>query len=203
MESGKKSSINNLTKTDQELWFSIQTQDCQSSFALLFDRYWSLLFRTAFSYLKDKEQSEEITHDIFFNIWNKRHQLQITSFPAYLHASARYHVYKYIRNKEKSRLQFTDDLSAISHDTNYNIAIDKLESEELDITLRNILSKLPKRCQEIFIMSRFENLKNEEIAEKLQISQRTVENQITIALRHIREHLHKAIIALLVLLNHL
>ena len=203
MQSGKKSSINSITRTDQELWFAIQTEDCQSSFALLFDKYWSLLFRTAFTYLKDKEQSEEITHDIFFNIWNKRHQLQITAFPAYLHAAARYHVYKYLRAKEKSYLQFTDDLSVISTETNTNTAIDKLESEELDSTLRNILSKLPKRCQEIFIMSRFENLKNEEIASRLQISQRTVENQITIALRHIRQHLHKAIVALIVLLTHI
>lgn len=137
---------------------------------------------------------------IFFNIWNKRHHLQITTFPAYLHAATRYHVYKYLRVKEKSLLNFTDDLSTVSKASNSNTAIDKLESEELDNTLRNILSKLPKRCQEIFIMSRFENLKNEEIASRLQISQRTVENQITIALRHIRQHLDKTIVILILLL---
>ncbi|MGJ1364190.1 RNA polymerase sigma factor [Sphingobacterium spiritivorum] len=200
MQLKNKLSINNSTRTDQELWLAIQNEDCQSSFAMLFDKYWSLLFRTAFNYLKDKEQSEEITHDIFFNIWNKRHQLQITAFPAYLHAATRYHVYKHLRAKEKSILHFTNDLSTVNSGTNSNTAIDKLESEELDSTLRNILSKLPKRCQEIFIMSRFENLKNEEIASKLQISQRTVENQITIALRHIRQHLDKTIVALLLLL---
>ncbi|MGJ1269492.1 RNA polymerase sigma factor [Sphingobacterium spiritivorum] len=200
MQLNNKLSINNSTRTDQELWLAIQNEDCQSSFAMLFDKYWSLLFRTAFNYLKDKEQSEEITHDIFFNIWNKRHQLQITAFPAYLHAATRYHVYKHLRAKEKSILHFTNDLSTVNSGTNSNTAIDKLESEELDSTLRNILSKLPKRCQEIFIMSRFENLKNEEIASKLQISQRTVENQITIALRHIRQHLDKTIVALLLLL---
>ncbi|MGJ1448111.1 RNA polymerase sigma factor [Sphingobacterium spiritivorum] len=200
MQLKNKLSINNSTRTDQELWLAIQNEDCQSSFAMLFDKYWSLLFRTAFNYLKDKEQSEEITHDIFFNIWNKRQQLQITAFPAYLHAATRYHVYKHLRAKEKSILHFTNDLSTVNSGTNSNTAIDKLESEELDSTLRNILSKLPKRCQEIFIMSRFENLKNEEIASKLQISQRTVENQITIALRHIRQHLDKTIVALLLLL---
>ena len=200
MQLNKKPSVNDKNKTDQELWLATQTQDCQSSFAMLFDKYWSLLFRTAFKYLKDKEQSEEITHDIFFNIWNKRHHLQITTFPAYLHAATRYHVYKYLRVKEKSLLNFTDDLSTVSKASNSNTAIDKLESEELDNILRNILSKLPKRCQEIFIMSRFENLKNEEIASRLQISQRTVENQITIALRHIRQHLDKTIVILILLL---
>jgi len=80
--------------TDDELWENIR-QDDRKAFAVLFDRYWAKLFTTACYHLKDKEACLEIVHDIFLNIWKGRDQLHIASFPSYLSASVRYHVFRY------------------------------------------------------------------------------------------------------------
>ena len=78
-------------RPDTELWEAV-VNGSSTAFSVLFDRYWSIIYKTVFSYIKDRCQSEEITHDIFLNLWRGRHTLIIRSFPAYLRTAARYHV---------------------------------------------------------------------------------------------------------------
>ncbi|WP_066831253.1 RNA polymerase sigma factor [Rufibacter ruber] len=176
---------------DAEVWQAIQ-QDDTKAFTALFERYWSRIFTTAFAHLKDREASEEIVHAIFLNLWNKRHQLQIESFPAYLKAAARYHVYRQMKQARVIPLYYTDQLEALPPLTQANTGEEALRVQELDHQLDYELEKLPKRCQEIFLLSRKEQLSNEEIAQQLGISKRSVENQITVALRHLRLFLKNA-----------
>lgn len=176
-------------QTDNDLWELIK-QDNQKAFKALFDRFWSKVFTTAYKYLKDKDACSEIVNDLFLNIWNKRNQLEIEAFQAYLTSSARYHVYKKLKRLKASPLILVE---------NYDLLIDGLEStnsiddkikyQELEIKIDTYLTYLPKRCKEIFIMSRKESLSNGEIAKKLDISKRTVENQLTHALKHLRNAL--------------
>jgi len=170
---------------DAELWVAVKNDDSKA-FKVLFDRYWSSIYTTAHSYIKDQEICYEITHDIFLNIWNKRHTLDIQSFKSYLTTSARYHVYKRRQGVRSLQIQYIDDYSTVAEGSVQNTAEEKLNYQEMEAQISNYLEGLPKRAREIFLLSRREQLSNEEIAVRLDISKRTVENQITSALKHLR-----------------
>ncbi|MGO4292030.1 RNA polymerase sigma-70 factor [Chitinophaga sp. RAB17] len=171
--------------TDIQLWNAVRANN-QQAFNKLFDKYWVSVYKTGYKYLRDKEASQEIVHDIFLSIWNRRHELMIDSFPAFLLTSARYQIYS---RKKLKRFTFdsTSELAADPYTS--NDADIRIRQTELNNNLQLTLQDLPNRCQEIFRMSRFECLSNDEIAVRLDISKRTVENQLTMALRHIRSHM--------------
>jgi RNA polymerase sigma-70 factor (ECF subfamily) len=168
---------------DVELWNAIRCND-ELAFTALFDRYWVRLYKTAVRYLKDHEAGEEVVHDVFLNIWERRHQLEIESFPNFLLTAIRYQVYNRMRSaKPRVILTATDiELNELDHNKGEN----RIKDQELQHELNQYLDQLPKRCQEIFYMSRVNQLSNQEIAGRLGISKRTVENQITVALKHLR-----------------
>ena len=194
-----KAMIEYNKQTDNDLWKLIK-QDDQKAFRALFDRFWSKVFTTAFKYLKDKDTCAEIVNDLFLNIWNKRNQLEIESFQAYLTSSARYHVYKKLKSLKASPLELIENYDLlVDRPESSNPIDDKIKYQELESRIDTYLTDLPKRCREIFIMSRKENLSNDEIAEKLNISKRTVENQLTHALKHLRNALKDSSIILVLL----
>jgi RNA polymerase sigma-70 factor (ECF subfamily) len=170
--------------SDIDLWHAVQ-QDDEFAFNVLFDRYWKVLYSTACKYSKDRETSEEIVHDVFLNLWNRRKNLEIEIFPNFLLTAIRYQLYNRARAAKLVVVHLKDEVyENLSHEDNYGER--NMEEQELKQELYTHLNGLPKRCQEIFCMSRFDNLSNQEIAEKLGISKRTVENQITHALKHLR-----------------
>jgi len=171
-------------QSDEALWHAMK-QGNTIAFEGLYHRYWSSVFTTAFSYLKDRETCMEITHDIFLNIWLRRSTLEIASFGAYLQAAARYHVYKAIKVRAAKKSPYRI-LNIFSSGSNANIGEENIRYRELAREVEVHMSKLPKRCQEIFNLSRNEMLSNDEIARQLGISKRTVENQLTLALQHLR-----------------
>lgn len=182
--------------SDIQLWAAVKTND-ELAFNELFKRYWVRLYKTANQYLKDGEASEEVVHDVFLNIWNRREELEISSVPNFLLTAVRYQVYNRLRSA-KSPVIYEADHSAFASITDTNQAEDKIEEEELYRVMYDYLEELPKRCREIFCMSRIDQLSNDEIAARLGISKRTVENQITVALKHLRECYHYiAVIAVL------
>jgi RNA polymerase sigma-70 factor (family 1) len=169
---------------DSELWLAVRGND-EQAFAALFDRYWSRLYKTALRYLKDREASEEAVHDVFLNIWNRRHELEIQSFPNFLLTAIRYQVYNRMR-AAKSPVVLTNNDMETGELLDHNEGERRIKNQELQHELGRYLEQLPKRCQEIFYMSRVSQLSNQEIAVRLGISKRTVENQITLALKHLR-----------------
>jgi len=155
------------------------------SFNTLFDRYWEMLYSTVFSVCSDREVCSEIVHDIFLNLWLKREKLQIESFKAYILASARYHVYRHVKNAKKNSLEYRQDLEYSTYSA-MNDGELNIRYQDLEKSVDRELEELPRRCKEIFTLSRREQLSNDEIAARLDISKRTVENQLTHALRHLR-----------------
>ena len=170
--------------TDLELWEAIGA-DNKSAFNELFNRYWVSLYKTAYSYLKDKEASEEVVHDVFLNIWERRKELEIKIFPNFLLTAVRYQIYNRMRSAKLSVVYVADDIYT-DNACNLNDGESKIREQELQQELKQQLDVLPKRCQEIFLLSRVEHVSNQEIATRLGVSKRTVENQITIALKHLR-----------------
>jgi RNA polymerase sigma-70 factor (family 1) len=174
----------NRSSSDELLLEAMKGGD-SASFDVLFNRYWQTLYTTAYAISKDNEVSSEIVHDIFLNLWLKREKLQIYSFKGYITASARYHVYRYLKTSKRNVLEYHDELGEgkriSSNEGELNI-----RNQELRLKVESHLQGLPKRCKEIFTLSRRDELSNDEIAERLDISKRTVENQLTSALQHLR-----------------
>lgn len=181
--------VHHAVPTDNELWEAVRQKGCATAFSKLYDRYWSTIYTTSFSYLKNAEQSEEITHDIFVNLWRRRHSLDIQSFPAYLRASARYRVYKNLKSEYSSPIQYIAAWDQVEAPSVGNGGEERIRQDEMQNHVSQILEGLPARCQEIFRLSRKDHLTNDEIAARLGISKRSVENQLTRALKQIRVHL--------------
>ncbi|WP_207427588.1 RNA polymerase sigma factor [Pedobacter sp. SYSU D00535] len=169
---------------DNELWNLVQADD-PNALRMLFDRYWTKLYATAFKLSRDQEVSQEIVHDIFLNIWQRRHQLVVDSFPHFLVTAVRYQYLNRSRSSKKP-LVLVDDYEVF--DTLATRNEGELRHLEFDFfkILREYLTPLPKRCREIFFLSRMDHLSNDEIASRLQISKRTVENQLSTALSHLK-----------------
>jgi RNA polymerase sigma-70 factor (family 1) len=186
--------------TDSELWDLITGDNCKA-FDVLFERYWTVIYGTAFSYLKDTDSATQIVHDIFLNIWEKRKVYKIDCFKQYLSSAARYHVFKQFKAKRASSLVYVEDyesIAAMQHSRNQGE--DDICYLELEYALNTSLHQLPKRCREIFSLSRTDNLTNEEISQRLGISKRSVENQLTTALQFVRSYLKYTVILIFIVL---
>jgi RNA polymerase sigma-70 factor (family 1) len=181
--------------TDSELFEAIILND-EKAFNQLFERHWFKVYSVAYKYVKDEESALEIAHDIFLNIWSKRHQLQINSFKSYVITAASYHG---IRKKQTTAgvpVQYVEDYGhfenervQVAHSHARNQGELNIGEKEINETIEDLLNSLPKRCREIYYMSRRDNLSISEIAVRLNISKRTVENQLTTALKHLRSSL--------------
>ena len=170
--------------SDEALVEAMKAGDSKA-FNCLFDRYWQKIYITVFSISRDKEVCSEIVHDIFLNLWLKRDQIHIVFFKGYVIASARYYVYRYMKNAKRNSLEYRENIEHINSITT-NDGESNIRYQELEKKVERLLENLPKRCKEIFTLSRMDQLSNDEIAQRLDISKRTVENQLTHALHHLR-----------------
>lgn len=174
-----------MSATDTALWEAIKHDDA-GAFAVLYQRYWQRMFAVAYTHLASREACEEIVHDIFLRLWTERQRLQIDCFPAYLAAATRYHVGRHQRAVRARPLHYADSPETLSSRADYNLGETRLLDLDLEKRLAAALGQLPQRCQQIFQLSRVQQFSNDEIAQQLHISRRSVENQLTAALRHLR-----------------
>lgn len=185
--------------TDSVLLQFIRDDD-EKAFSQLFYRYNRLIYLKAHSYIRDEEVCEQIVHDIFLSLWTNRKTVQINAVKGYLTAAARYQVYKHIAATKIIPIDYKADVEELSSRTVSNTGYERLTTTDLDTELHSSLDNLPKRCREIFLMSRKQTLSNEEIAGRLGISKRSVENQITFALKHLRGALkHISVVVMLLM----
>lgn len=192
-------------KDDSALWEDVRN-DNEQSFNVLFKRYWSRLYKIAFYDLRNEEDSLEIVHDIFISLWIRRHELEIELFSNYLLMAVRYQIYSRLKPQKLSIVYKADleDLQNLDHLSELNYGEAQMNSYELQRKLNFHIHQLPKRCQEIFTLSRVNHLSNHEIAKRLGISKKTVENQLTAALKHLRsvfKHIASIVIFLYLTLN--
>ena len=158
----------------------------QKAFKTLFEQYWEAMFLKANSIIRDREVAQDIVQEIWIKLWNQREKLEISNFESYIFRSVSYGCFKYLRDNKftTSQLQIIDSLSVSNPDVD-----DQHNLEATQKVIDKSLEELSPRCQEIFTLSRLEDMPNEEIAVKLGISRRSVENQVSLALKVIRKHL--------------
>ncbi|MBL4655698.1 MAG: RNA polymerase sigma-70 factor [Bacteroidia bacterium] len=160
----------------------------KSSFEELFRTYFTGLCSFAKKYVQDLDIGKDIVHDVFVNMWDKRESIDTSkSIKSYLFTSVHNRCLNYIRDNKKFD-QNEVDLERLNTDQNWESS-DKLVEIELEEKINKVLDSLPEKCREIFLMNRFEGLKYKEVAEKLDISVKTVETQMSKALKILRENL--------------
>ena len=160
----------------------------KSAFELLFKQYYEHLCNFAYQYLKEKAASEEIVQDVFFKIWEKKEELNIISnIKSYLFSSVRNQCLNQLKHLEIRDNYKSHNEKVIQE--NENIESDYLVENELSAKINSVIEQLPVERQKIFKLSRFDDKKYKEIAEELGISVKTVEAQMSKALKFIREQL--------------
>lgn len=155
-------------------------------FQKLFEEYYASLVLFAYNYVKDQDEAEEMVQEVFTNVWIKAETIAITS-------SVRSYLYGCVRNASLNHLkhqkivnQYQSHQLATASDS---FEETPLELEELQQKLRAALDKIPAKCREVFELNRFEGLRYKEIAAQLNLSLKTVENQMGKALKILREEL--------------
>jgi RNA polymerase sigma-70 factor (ECF subfamily) len=161
-------------------------QDNVQAFEKVFTDWFGRLHGYAFSVLNDESVAEEVVQSVFCRIWERRNQLNIhTSLKAYLYGSVYHGCLSWIR-EEKSRMKHRTYLLHTAERITVGNAASKAELGELEKKLQQTIDELPDQCRAIFQLSRFGELKYREIAEQLGISVKTVEAQMSKALKQLR-----------------
>lgn len=159
--------------------------DPEKTFPEVFEAYYAMVCDQVFKVIGSKRDVEDIAQEIFFELYQKRNQLKIkSSLPAYLRAMARTRTLNYIRDQKMKWKANEEELLLQADDA--MLGDEQLQMAELDIFITKTIGSLPERCRMIFGLSRFERMSNREIAEQLDISIKTVENQMTTALKRIK-----------------
>ncbi len=156
-----------------------------TAFSQLFDKFYTPLCFFANKYVADIDLSRSLVQQFFVDLWIKREKLNIhSSLQSYLFHSVKNRCIDYLRKQKEN-----NPVSKSSEDINPTPFRDLVEEAELEDKINKAINQLPERCREIFTLCRFENMKYAEIAKKLNISIKTVEMQMGIALKRIREKL--------------
>lgn len=167
-----------------------------------FERFFKAYYTPALHYcttmVNDKEVAEDIVQRLFVSIWEKRNEIEI-------HTSARAYLYKTVYNAsldhikhEKVRQKHRQQSHRIIEQSIYT---DTVLEKELSRQIEDAIARLPEQCGKIFRLSRFEHLKYREIAQELNISEKTVESQMSKALKLLKEIL-KDYLFLWIIINH-
>ncbi|HXD78020.1 MAG TPA: RNA polymerase sigma-70 factor [Puia sp.] len=157
-------------------------------YARLFAEWYAVLYRYAYSVLKDAAAAEEAVQSVFCDVWEKRERLRVhTSLKAYLLGCVYHQCVDAMRERKKARrylLHLWHTRQDLPAGGDFGVGLKELEKK-----LDDALNELPDRCRAIFLLSRFGQLGYKEIAAQLDISVKTVEGQMSKALKHLRKRL--------------
>lgn len=158
------------------------------TFEQLFNDYYNYLCYVAIEFVKEKQAAEEIVSDVFFSLWEKRESIQInSSLSAYLIRAVKNRCINYdLHNKAEQRFRRNIAERLVQYSSTAEYPIGGLLTKELTVLIKRSIDSLPEQCRQVFLLSRDEELKYEEIAERLNISINTVKTQMKIALSKLR-----------------
>lgn len=185
-------------QTDNDILIKIALKDTVE-FDRLYRSQYRKLFLLSLKYTRNQEISEEAVHDVFIKIWNQSSKLSINqSLNAYL-AKAIINTSLNALKKQKNRTERAEDFNT---DPFFGAIAESVNEEAEETELRMILleqaiAKLPTQCQKILLMSKFQNLKQQQIADDLNISIKTVKNHLTYAYKKLKDSFGPKLILLL------
>jgi RNA polymerase sigma-70 factor, ECF subfamily len=178
----------NFNLSDEKVLLDRLRVDDHAALKSIFGLYFRYLCVTAFHFVRDTEKAKDLAQDVFLELWKRRSTLEITSnLKSYLRRAVVNRSLNYLKSQ---RLDFSEpenaQISTASHEPSAQLL---LEAETLENAYQKALGLLPPGCRTIFLLSRIDQKSQKEIAEQLDISTKTVENQMTKALKILRHAL--------------
>jgi RNA polymerase sigma-70 factor (ECF subfamily) len=153
---------------------------------LLTAHFYKPIYYFIYGMVRQTEEAEELTQDVFVNLWAKRAQLQIdTSLKSYIYRAARNHALNHLKRKG---LETSYQRGLSANEVTRSVEQD-FQLSELEARLHQVIERLPEKSQDVFKLSRFEELSYKEIADVLNIPIRQVHYHISIALKELRDKL--------------
>lgn len=175
---------------DDKVYVECLKKDDFSAFDCLFRKYSPSLYAFALSITRNSFAGEEITQLVFLKVWEKRAQIdEHLSFKSFLFSVAYHETISWLRkeNSEKRRVgEYIQLAGSVTNETEQTV-----EFRNIELIAEGLIAEMPEKRREIFKLSREQGFSNKEIAESLNISVKTVENQMTSALKYLREKLGK------------
>lgn len=194
----------NITKkynqSDESAILALLKEGDMDAYETIYNEYWPRLYGYVYNRLKSKEVAEEIIQEVFFSLWKKHKELQLThSLAAYLFTAVKYQLLNYLKSDRIRRIYLSHVAQSPGQQSD-NSNEEHIAASDLKNAMEKEVSRLPEKCQQVFRMSRHEHLSVTDIANTLNISHKTVENHLTKALRQLRMVLghHLFIIILLI-----
>lgn len=170
---------------DEALMELVKNGD-ETAFRTIYERHSKSIFDSVYNGLHKVEESKEVVQEVFFYLWAKRDTIKInSSLKGYLLVSARHAMLNMIRS-EKVRKAYATDLTLFSASLHDNSTIEWQDFQDLERLIESSLAQLPEKCQIIFKLRWKEHLSSQHIAARLNIAPHTVENNVSIALKHLR-----------------
>ena len=192
--------MNDLPRDDEKVLVSKLRNNEVKSFDLLFEKYSAKLYRFSFSLLKNHEDSKEIVQETFFRVWEKRREIDSSkSFKSFLFTISYHLIIDQLRLKLKDQeyRKFLKEYFKAEE-----VKVDSVtDYETLNSQISAVIEELPAKRKQIFTMSREQGLSHKEIAAQLNITVKTVENQINLALKLIKSRLGNDILPVMLFLS--
>lgn len=183
-------------KVEDDLLLQQIKANNELAFDALYGKYWEQVYNAAYKRLKDADSAKDITQDIFLQIWHKRKEMNIAHFAPYLFTAVRNNVFKLMLKEQK----FTPIPELLAHLAQAKEQADaELLRKEFMLKYEALVNTLTPAQQEIFRMRFHEDLSTKEIAEKLNITRKTVQNQLGKSVIQLRDSLE--LLYLVVLLH--
>ena len=170
----------------------------QNAFQEIYQRYWYKLFQVARRKVLFDEDAEEIVQDIFVDLWERREQLLINDLSKFLFKAVKYQLLDYLK-AQIVRQSYQNSNQLFNQDTDTQTE-EQLALKDLNEAILTGIDHLPSKTQEIFRLNRLEGRSAKEIADILQIPERTIEYHITQALRTMRSYLKDFIVCIISIL---
>jgi RNA polymerase sigma-70 factor (ECF subfamily) len=182
--------------SDQDL-LQLLSKGSQPSYTVIYDRYSELLFRHAYNMLEDRAEAEDVIQEVFLMLWTKRAEMtNARSLSAYLYSSVRNRILNHLSHQKV----IDKYLRALPETTTGYTTDERLREKELAAIIEKELAAMPPKMREIFLLSRDQQLSHKSIGEALNISDKTVKQQVYKAVKLLKgrvEHFLKAIPLLL------
>jgi RNA polymerase sigma-70 factor (ECF subfamily) len=162
-----------------------------SQFEQVFRKFRPGLISFARSIIHNEQDAEEVVHDVFMAYWyagNVR-DIEETGLKSYLFTSVRNRSLNCLRKKRFDMTDLPEDSSAFKEVD--NSVLENIEAKQVQERITILIEHLPKKCRQIFLMSRVYELSHKEIAELMDITPKTVENQIGLALKFLKLHIQR------------
>jgi RNA polymerase sigma-70 factor (family 1) len=172
---------------DEELMLLLKKGD-RAAFTEIYNRYWKPLTAIAYNYSQDQSTAKEIVQDLFVGIWNRRKVIEVQNLRSYLATAAKFSIFKRIERERRRRSIELREFEPVG----YAPSDEQIELKFLQDFVNGIVEELPEKCRLVFSYSRLQHMTNTEIAQKMNISEKTVEGHLTKGLKVIRLHLKES-----------